>query len=103
MTAPVLAAFRHPLLIRRSPQDIPIIHVAWRNILMKFNWKVAAGAIVVIAVIVLAFSITRSTAYSGANLNFGVSGGPVTVTNPSDEAIPVQLVGSGARNFAVTT
>ena len=70
---------------------------------MKFNWKVAAGAVVIIAVSVLAFSITRSTAYSGANLNFGVSGGPVTVTNPSDEAIPVQLVGSGARNFAVSS
>jgi hypothetical protein len=90
------------LLIRHSPKDIPIIDAAWRNNLMKFNWKVAAGAIVVIAVIVLAFSVTRSTAYSGANLNFGVTG-PVTITNPSDDAIPVQLVGSGARNFAVSS
>ena len=69
---------------------------------MKFNWKVAVGAIVVIAAIVLAFSLTRSTAYSGANLNFDVSG-PVTIVNPSAEAIPVQLVGSGARNFAVSS
>jgi hypothetical protein len=69
---------------------------------MKFNWKVAAGAIVIIAVSFLAFSATRSTAYSGTNLNFGVTG-PVTITNPSDEVIPVQLVGSGARNFAVST
>jgi preprotein translocase subunit SecE len=70
---------------------------------MRFNWKVAAGAIVIIAVMVLAFSITRSTSYSGSNLNFSVSGGPVTVTNPSGDVIPVQLVGSGARNFAVST
>jgi hypothetical protein len=70
---------------------------------MKFNWKVAAGAVVIIAVIVLAFSATRSTAYSGSNLNFAVTGGPVTVTNPSGDAIPVQLVGSGARNFTVST
>ncbi len=70
---------------------------------MKFNWKVAAGAVVVIAILVLVFSITRSTTYNGTNLSFGVSGGPVTVTNPSDEAIPVQLVGSGARNFAVSS
>jgi hypothetical protein len=70
---------------------------------MKFNWKVAAGAVVIIAVIVLAFSATRSTAYSGSNLNFAVTGGPVTVTNPSSDTIPVQLVGSGARNFTVST
>ena len=69
---------------------------------MRFNWKVAAGAIVVIAIVVLTFSITRSTAYSGSNLSFDVSG-PVTVVNPSDDAIPVQLVGSGARNFAVSS
>lgn len=70
---------------------------------MRFNWKVAAGAIVVIAVIVVVFSATRSTAHSGSNLNFAVTGGPVTVTNPSSDAIPVQLVGSGARNFAVSS
>lgn len=70
---------------------------------MRFNWKVAAGAVVIIAVIVLAFSVTRSTAYSGTNLNFGVTGGTVTVTNPSDEPVAAQLVGSGARNFAVSS
>lgn len=70
---------------------------------MKFNVKVVIAAVLIVAAAYWAISSLGSTAYSGTNLNFGVGAGTVTVTNPSDEAIPVNLVGSGTRSFAVVS
>jgi hypothetical protein len=41
--------------------------------------------------------------YSGTDLNFGVGSGPVTVTNPSDTALPVRLVSTGPGTFTVSS
>ena len=70
---------------------------------MKFNWKVLAALVVVIAIAFWGVDLLRTRSYSGTDLNFGVGGGPVTVTNPSDAPILVQLVGSGTRSFAVSS
>lgn len=70
---------------------------------MKFNWKVLAGLVVVIAVAFWGVDSLRTRSYSGTELNFSVGGGPVTVTNPSDAPVTVQLVGTGTRSFAVSS
>ncbi|MBK8139203.1 MAG: hypothetical protein IPK52_25865 [Chloroflexi bacterium] len=68
---------------------------------MKFNWKVAAAALVIIAAGVWWVSSNRSNTFSTANLSFTVGGGTVTVTNPSDEPVAVALVGTGSRSFTL--
>lgn len=70
---------------------------------MKFNWKIAVAALLVVGAIVWAFTSTRAQSYSGTNLSFDVGGGPVTIVNPSDDAIPVQIVGTGTRGFSVSS
>jgi hypothetical protein len=69
---------------------------------MKFNWKVviALGLVVVAAFWMVSSVLTRS--YGGTNLSVDVGSGTVTVTNPSDAAVPVQLVGTGTRPFAIS-
>jgi hypothetical protein len=74
--------------------------------LMNMNWKIikVVGAFVVIAGIIFwAFTATRSQSYSGTNLDFEVAGGAVVVTNPSDQSIPVQFMGTGTRSFRVSS
>jgi hypothetical protein len=46
---------------------------------------------------------TRQRSYSGDNLSFGVGSGPVTVTNPSDAPVAVQLVSPESRSFSVSS
>jgi hypothetical protein len=70
---------------------------------MKINWRVLIAAVVVVGAIVLAVSSVSSRSYSGSNLNFIVGRGPVTVTNPSDQPVAVQLLGKGSRTFSVTS
>ena len=70
---------------------------------MKFNWKILAALVVLVGVTFWGVDSLRTRSYSGTDLNFGVGSGPVTVTNPSDQAIPVQLVGTGTRSFAVSS
>ncbi len=70
---------------------------------MKINWRGLIALAVIAVALFWAVDSVRSRSYSGTNLNFAIGSGPVTVTNPSDEAIPVQLVGTGTRSFSVTT
>jgi hypothetical protein len=68
---------------------------------MKINWKVLFALVLVVGAVYWAFSSTQVNSYSGTNLTFAVGGGPVTMTNPSDETIAVQLIGDGSRSFTV--
>jgi hypothetical protein len=74
----------------------------WRN-LMKFNWKALVAAVIVAAVLFLGINALLSKSYSGANLNFGVGSGPITVTNPSDQALSVLLSSPRSSAFSVTS
>lgn len=70
---------------------------------MKLNLRVIIAAVVIVGVIVWAVDSVRARSYSGNDLNFVVGRGPVTVTNPSDQPVPVQLLGKGSRSFSVTS
>ena len=73
---------------------------------MKLNWntfKVVFALVVVIGTIFWAMDSVRPHFHSGANLNFSVGSGPVSVTNPSNQPVPVQLVGAGSRSFSVSS
>jgi hypothetical protein len=70
---------------------------------MKLNWKILIASLLIVVALFWTFDSLRTRSYSGTNLNFGVGGGVVTVTNPSEESIPVQLIGSGTRSFSLTS
>ncbi len=70
---------------------------------MKINWRILVAIALMLAALVWVVDSLRPRSYSGANLRFGVGSGPVMVTNPSDEAIPVQLVGGGTRSYTVSS
>lgn len=73
---------------------------------MKLNWKtfkVLFAFVIVIGVIFWAVNLIRPHSYSGTNLNFGVGSGSVRVTNPSEEPVLVQLAGTGARTFRISS
>jgi hypothetical protein len=73
---------------------------------MKFNWttlKVVLTFVVIVGVVFWAGNLVRSRSYNGGDLKFGVSSGLISITNPSDQAIPVQLIGSGSRTFRVSS
>ena len=70
---------------------------------MRFNWKVLVALVVLIAVLFWGVDSLRTRWYSGTDLNFGVGSGPVTITNSTDAAVPVQLVSTGTRTFAVSS
>ena len=70
---------------------------------MKLNWKISLAAVVIVATIILATNAVRPITYSGLGLTFPVGNAPVTITNPSKEAMPVQLVGIGSVSFVVSS
>ena len=70
---------------------------------MKFNWKVALALILIVGAVVFGITSTSASSYSGKNLTFAVGTGSVSITNSSDVAIPVQLVGTGSRAFTVSS
>jgi hypothetical protein len=70
---------------------------------MKINWKVLTAVVVIVGATFWAVESVRSLSYSGTHLNFGVGSGTVTLTNPSNEPVPVQLVGTGTRSFSVSS
>jgi hypothetical protein len=70
---------------------------------MKFNWKVLAALVVLVGAMIWGANSLRTRWYSGTDLNFGVGSGPVTITNPSDAALPVQLVGTRPGAFSVSS
>jgi hypothetical protein len=68
---------------------------------MKLNWKALIAVLVLVATIVWGVSSLRSYSYSGTDLNVGIGSGPVTVTNPTDEALPVSLVSTKPGTFII--
>jgi hypothetical protein len=70
---------------------------------MKFNWKIIVALVLIVGASYWAMDTTRQRSYSGDNLTFGVGSGPVTVTNPSDAPISVQLVSPETRSFSVSS
>lgn len=68
---------------------------------MKINWKVIVAAALIVLVAVWAFDALRPRSYSGTDLNFAVGRGTITLNNPADSALPVQLTGTGTRIFTV--
>ena len=73
---------------------------------MKFNmktFKVLLALVISIGIIFWTVNLVRPRSYEGANLNFSVGGGTVSITNPSQQAIAVQLLGTGTRGFRVAS
>lgn len=69
---------------------------------MKNGLKVLIGLALIVAVSYWAVNSVLPRSYEGSDLSFQAGGGPVTVTNPSSEAIPAQLVGK-SRSFSVVS
>lgn len=73
---------------------------------MKLNgktFKISFALIIVIGSLFWAGSSLRTQFYSGSNLNFVVGQGTVSVTNPSNQSVPAQLLATGSRSFAVSS
>jgi hypothetical protein len=70
---------------------------------MKINWKVLVALTLMVGAIALAAYSIRSKSFDGANLNFEVGSGMVTMTNPSTNPIPVKLANTSIRSFSVST
>ena len=70
---------------------------------MKNYLKIVVALVVIIGALVWVVDATRTLSYSGTDLNFGVGQGAVTVNNPQDSPVPVQLVSPGTRTFSVVS
>ena len=70
---------------------------------MKFNLRPIIPIVVLVVAVFWGIDSVRTRSYSGTDLNVGVGSGPITMTNPSDEALPVQFVGTGTRSFSVSS
>jgi len=68
---------------------------------MKFNWKILIPIVIIGLIVVWSVDSLRSRSYSGTDVEFAVGGGVVTLNNSSDDAVPVQLIGSGVRSFSI--
>ncbi len=73
---------------------------------MKPYWKIfkiVLVFVIAIGTIIWAVNSVRSLSYSGTNLSFAVGNGAVTITNPSDQPVAVQLTSTGSRTFTVSS
>lgn len=70
---------------------------------MKLNWRILVALVVLGGATFWGLDSVRTRSYSGTNLDVAVGSGPVTITNPSAEAFPVKLVGTGTRSFSVSS
>jgi hypothetical protein len=70
---------------------------------MKINWRILVALALIIAAILWTASSVLPLTYSGTNLTFPVGSGPITITNPTNEVVPVKLTGTGARIFTVSS
>jgi preprotein translocase subunit SecE len=71
---------------------------------MKLNsqtFKGIVAVVIIIGTLLWAFDSLRLRSYSGPNLTFPVGQGAVSMTNPSDSPVAVQLVAAGNRAFGV--
>lgn len=78
----------------------------WGKHIMKFDGKtlkIALAVVVMVGAAIWAVSSVLPRSYAGTNLNIAIGSGPVNVTNPSGEDIPVQVVSVGTRVFRVTS
>lgn len=64
---------------------------------MKINFGVIIGIVVAIVAIFWAWDSTRVRTYSGSEMTFGIGGGTVIITNPSEAAVPITLSTTGTR------
>jgi hypothetical protein len=78
-------------------------HLEMERRLMKFNWKLVVAVVVMVGVVIWAVQSLLPSSYDGKTLNAGVGSGVVTVDNPSDAPVAVQLVGNGTRSFTVAS
>lgn len=69
---------------------------------MKFNWKILVALVVLVSGFLWGVQSLRTRSYSGTDVTFSIGSGPVTVTNPSAQSVPVQLAGTGSRSFSIT-
>jgi hypothetical protein len=73
---------------------------------MKFSrktFKITFALIIVIGSLFWAGSSLQTQFYSGSNLNFVIGQGTVSVTNPSNQSVPAQLLATGSRSFTVSS
>lgn len=70
---------------------------------MKINLKALIAAVLIVIVSVWAIDSVRSRSYSGTDLNIVTGHGVVTVTNPSEASVPIQLTSTGTRAFTVSS
>jgi preprotein translocase subunit SecE len=73
---------------------------------MNHYWKtvkIVLAFVIVVGAVFWAVNSVRSLSYSGTYLTFPVGNGAVTVTNPSNQPLPVQLVSAGSRSFSVSS
>lgn len=73
---------------------------------MNFSWKLAKiifASLLIVAALYGAVTALRSSSYSGTSVNFNVGHGVVSLTNPSAEAVAVQILATGTRVFRVTS
>ena len=73
---------------------------------MPMNWKTAKiliACVIIFGAIFWAFNAIRPHNYRGANLSFAIGNGLVSLTNPSEQAISVEIVGTGSRSFRVSS
>jgi hypothetical protein len=101
-TARVFVNLRDESRRAASSPRIYRISTNYGGIEMKMNWTMLKGVlavIVIVGAVLWAVDSLRTSTYSGADLSFAVGDGMVALTNPSDQAIPVQL--NSTRNFTV--
>jgi hypothetical protein len=70
---------------------------------MKFNWKIIVALVLIVGAGYWGMDTVRQRSYTGVNLTFAVGTGAVTVTNPSDAPVHVQLVSPESRSFSVSS
>ncbi len=70
---------------------------------MKLYLKIFIALVLIVGTLFWAVSSLRPLSYSGTDLKLDVGAGAVTVTNPSEVLVPVQLISPGVRVFAVTS
>ena len=70
---------------------------------MKTYVKIFVALIVLIGALYWGVDSVRSRSYSGTDLKAAVGQGVVTLTNPQNTPVSVQLISAGTRTFAISS
>ena len=70
---------------------------------MKTYVKITVALIVLIGALYWGVDSIRSRSYGGTDLKAAVGQGAVTITNPQDAPVSVQLISPGTRTFAIAS